>query len=209
MTIRKEKRVANSEESKHASAEDFLQIFFDDLDALYRLSFLLTGDHEKAEQCFVAGVEDSVNASRVFKEWARTWAKRTIIQSALRAVQPRPRQHADSSLPGRAVNINDLRNIPDRDVAFSTVLALEDFERFVFVITVLEGDSEHDCALLLNSSIGDVRNARIRATEQLAAAESSPIVASRGSTDMHLNYLNHGAILPDVDLTIFEPHQRS
>jgi len=182
MTIRKEKRVANSEESKHASAEDIRQIFSDDVDALYQLSFLLTGDHEKAEQCFVAGVEDSVNANRVFKKWARTWAKRTIIQSALRALQPRPRQHADSSLPGHAVNIHGLRNIPDRDVALSTVLALEEFERFVFVLTVLEGYSEHDCALLLNSSIGDVRNARIRATEQLAAAESRPIVASHGST---------------------------
>ncbi len=181
MTIRKEKRVANSEEGKHASAEDFRQIFSDDVDALYRLSFLLTGDHEKAEQCFVASVEDSVNAGRVFKEWARTWAKRTIIQSALRALQPRPRQYADSSLPGRAVNINDPRNIPDRDAALSTVLALEDFERFVFVLSVLEGYSEHDCALVLNSSIGDVRNARIRATEQLAA-ESRPIVASHGST---------------------------
>ncbi len=209
MTIHKEKRVTDSEESQHASAEDLRQVFSDDMDALYRLSFLLTGDHEKAEQCFVAGVEGSVNTNRVFKEWARTWAKRAIIQSALRALQPRPRQHTDSSLFGRAVNINGLRNIPDRDVALSTVLALEEFERFVFVLIVLEGYSEHDCALLLNSSIGDVRNARIRATEQLAAAESSPIVASHGSTDMHLNYLKHGAILPDVDLTIFDPHQRS
>ena len=96
--------------------------------------------------------------------------------------QPRPRQHADSSLPGRAVNINDLRNIPDRDVALGTVLALEDFERFVFDITVLEEYSEHECALLFTSSIGDVRNARIRATERMAAAESSPIAASHGST---------------------------
>jgi hypothetical protein len=25
--------------------------------------------------------------------------------------------------------------------------------------------------------------------------------------DMHLNYLEHGAMLPELDLTIFEPHQ--
>ena len=59
MTICKEERVANSEESKYASTEDFRKAFSDDIDALYRLSFLLTGDHEKAEQCFFAGVEDS------------------------------------------------------------------------------------------------------------------------------------------------------
>lgn len=85
-------------------------------------------------------------------------------------------------MPGRAVNINDLRNISNRDVALGTVLALEDFERFVFDITVLEEYSEHECALLFTSSIGDVRNARIRATERMAAAESSPIVASHGPT---------------------------
>ena len=25
--------------------------------------------------------------------------------------------------------------------------------------------------------------------------------------DLHLNYLRHGAMLPDLDLTIFEPHR--
>lgn len=35
----------------------------------------------------------------------------------------------------------------------STVSTLDDFERFVFVMTVLEGYSEHEHALLLNCSI--------------------------------------------------------
>jgi hypothetical protein len=88
-----------------------------------------------------------------------------------------------SSLPAHTAEIGArLPSIPDRDLAISSVFALEDFERFVFVITVLERYSEHRCALLLSSSIRDVRNARIRATEQIAVGESSPIVAFHTST---------------------------
>ena len=54
-------------------------------------SLLLTGDRDKAEECFVAGVGESTKAYRVFKEWARSWARRTIIQSAIRLIAPRQR----------------------------------------------------------------------------------------------------------------------
>ena len=182
----------NSDKDKanpYVTGEHFRKVFAEDRADLYRLSLLLTGDHEAAEQCFIAGLEDSVNTSRVFKEWAHTWAKRTILQSAIRALKPRPRQHAMSSLPEHVVEIGvSRRNIPERDSAISSVLALEDFERFVFVITVLEGHSEHECALLLNSSFRDVRNARIRATERIAPAESSPIAASYQSTQRQVDY---------------------
>jgi hypothetical protein len=67
-------------------------------------------------------------------------------------------------------------------------LALEDFERFVFVITVLERRSEHECALLLNSSLRDVRTARIRAMEHIATAEISPTVAANSSTGAPMDY---------------------
>jgi DNA-directed RNA polymerase specialized sigma24 family protein len=167
----------------YVTSEYFRKVFVEDMDDLYQLSFLLTGgDHQKAEQCFIAGLEDSINTNGVFKEWARTWAKRTIIENAIRALEPRPQQHAMSSLPAHTAEIGArLPSIPDRDLAIRCVLALEDFERFVFVITVLERYSEHRCALLLSSSIRDVRNARIRATEHIAAAESRPIVAFHSS----------------------------
>ena len=97
MTFFKRKRVANSEASKYAGAEDFRQVFGADRNMLHRLALLLTGDEEKAEQCFVAGLEDSVNTNGVFKEWARTWAKRVIIQNAISVLKPGPGQHAASS----------------------------------------------------------------------------------------------------------------
>jgi hypothetical protein len=54
------------------------------LGSLYLLSLLLTGSHEKAEACFVEGIGESTKENHVFKEWARSWARRTIIQSAIR-----------------------------------------------------------------------------------------------------------------------------
>jgi DNA-directed RNA polymerase specialized sigma24 family protein len=184
MTFFKRKRDAHSGANKYAGTEDFRQVFSGDRDVLHRLALLLTGDEEKAERCLVAGLEDSVNTNQVFKEWALTWAKRTILQNAIRVLKPGPRHHAMSSLPEQFVDTKG--NLPS-DPAISSVLTLEDFERFVFVITVLEGRSEHECALLLNSSIRDVRNARIRAMEHVALAERSATVTV-SSTGEQMDY---------------------
>src|SRR4029077_19742039 len=75
----------------YASTADFERIFTEDMSGLYLLSLLLTGDRDRAEECFVAGVGESVKGNRVFKEWARSWARRTIIQSAIRLSVPRQR----------------------------------------------------------------------------------------------------------------------
>jgi len=181
MTLFKRKRVANSEAGDYASAEDFRRAFSDERDALARLLFLLTGDQETTEQCLVAGLEDSVkNTDRVFKEWAGTWVKRAIIQKAIFLLKPRPPQHAMSSTLEHAAEIEvTLPSISDRDLAKRSALVLDNFERFVFVITVLEGYSEHHCALLLYASLQDVRNARIRAIEHIATAQSSPMLLPR------------------------------
>jgi DNA-directed RNA polymerase specialized sigma24 family protein len=48
------------------------------------------------------------------------------------------------------------------------VLGLADFERFVFVLCVLERYREHECALLLGCSASEVREARSQAIQELA-----------------------------------------
>ena len=47
------------------------------------------------------------------------------------------------------------------------VLRLEDFERFVFIMSVLEHYSAHDCALLLDCPAREIREARTRALKEL------------------------------------------
>src|SRR5262249_39807401 len=134
-------------------------------DELYQLSFLLTADHHKAEQCFVAGFEEAVKENHVFKEWARSWAKRAIIQNAIRELKPRPPATAYSLAPSPYVD--PLPSDQGRHFEVDDVLALSDFERFVFVMSVLELYSEHDCSLLLRCSPREIREARLRAITQV------------------------------------------
>ena len=49
--------ISASSEKLYATREDFRKILDEDLDRLYQLSFLLTGDRQSAENCFVAGIE--------------------------------------------------------------------------------------------------------------------------------------------------------
>lgn len=49
---------------------------------------MLTANHKKAEQCFVAGIDECVNDNSVFREWAHSWTKCAIIRQAVRMVAP-------------------------------------------------------------------------------------------------------------------------
>ena len=154
----------------YATAEDFGCVFAEGVDELYQLSFLLVADHHKAEQDFVAGLEDSLKENHVFKEWARSWAKRAIIQNAIREVKPRPLATSFSLAPPPYVVPRP--SYQGRHFEVDAILALEDFERFVFVMSVLDQYSEHECSLLLGCSQREIREARVRTLARLT--DSSP-----------------------------------
>jgi len=146
----------------YASSGDFCRIFYEETDSLYRLSFLLTADHEKAQQCLVSGLEDAVKGSPVFKEWARSWARRAIIQNAVRVINPRPTEEDAQS------SFNNGGKMPVAEQAeTAAILELGPFERFVYVMSVLERYSEQDCSVLLGCARRDVIAARIRALRQI------------------------------------------
>ena len=161
-------QVREHEGSLYASHEDFHTIFNEDLKELYQLSFLLTRDPAKAERCLVTGLEDCVSGNRVFRGWARSWAKRRIVQNAIRELKPRPTQ-SNSPLSGAMFSDMDQHSRgPGGHFEIDAVLRLADFDRFVFVMSVLEHYSEHDCALLLGCSARDIREGRTRALKELA-----------------------------------------
>jgi DNA-directed RNA polymerase specialized sigma24 family protein len=168
MSYQRQIRTERGSANEYATLEDFCRAFTENLDGLYQLSYLLTGDAAKAQQCFVAGFEDSVKSNNVFKDWAHSWAKRAIIKNAIRALRPQAAD-SDSSLPASVISEkNKLRIIRDGHLEIDSVLALEDFERFVFIMTVLERYSDHDSALLIGCSIAEIRAARICALEEIA-----------------------------------------
>jgi hypothetical protein len=169
----------------YASSDDFHRIFYEENDSLYRLSFLLTADREKAERCFVSGLEESVNGSPVFKEWAHSWARRAIIQNAVRLINPRPtEEHAPSSFDSDGTTVAvDLAET-------AAVLQLEPFERFVYVMSVLERYSDLDCSVLLGCARRDVITARIRAFQQIEM--QSTFASSAGVNGETLNRASTG-----------------
>lgn len=164
-------QVRKNEVSQYATSQDFCCVFSDHIGDLYQLSFLLTADHDKAEECFVVGLEDCVKANRVFREWVHSWAKRTIIEKAIRTLQPHPDNGVSSVRSGAFPKSR--RTIRDEHFELDHILGLEQFDRFVFVMSVLEHYSEHDCALLLGCSLQDIQRSRIQALEQLVRDRTS------------------------------------
>jgi hypothetical protein len=129
-----------NEPKPYAIHEEFIKLCHEDMNGLYQLSFLLSGDHEKAENCLVAGIEDCVKENRVFPEWARSWAKRIIVEDAIRELKPRP--SLPSSSPSATVlSRNERSSGSGGHFDLETVSGLGDFERFVFVMSVLENYS--------------------------------------------------------------------
>jgi hypothetical protein len=161
-------QVRQKEGNVYASHEDFHTIFNEDLKELYQLSFLLTSDPAKAERCLVSGLEDCVSGNPVFREWARSWAKRAIVQNAIRELKPRPSQSNSALSRATSYNMDEHSRGPGRHFDIEAVLQLAAFDRFVFVMSALEHYSEHDCALLLGCSVRDIREGRTRALKELA-----------------------------------------
>ena len=154
--------------AQYATTEDFRRLFLEQIDNLYQLSLLLTADQSKAEQCFVDGLQEALDSNNIFRDWAGSWAKVVIIKNAIRVIQSRgwePRPRLTMSKP------NELAD--DESSTLGPLLALGNFDRFVFVMTVLETYTDHDCAVLLDCSLADVRNGRVRALELIGHSVSA------------------------------------
>ena len=167
------KQKAIERATEYATCKDFRQIFTEDMVGLHRLAFLLTADHAKADQCFVAGLEDSIHGNPVFRQWARAWSKRAIIQSAIKAVGP---------MPGRLGAIPETadahwQNGDDVESIAAVVASWEPFERFVFVMAVLEGYGLRECAAMLACPVQDVIAAKSLAMQRLASQSATEVLS--------------------------------
>jgi DNA-directed RNA polymerase specialized sigma24 family protein len=160
------KEIVNS--GAYASSADFERIFTEDMSGFYLLSLLLMGDRDRAEECFVAAVGEATKGNRVFKEWARSWARRTLVQIAIRLIAPRRHSGGTTRNP---VSPRGLNYVPlGLEAEVGEILELAPFERFVFVMSVLERYSAHDCSLLLGCLRRDVVAALARALQHLGSS---------------------------------------
>jgi hypothetical protein len=113
----------------------------------------------------VAGLADCVDGNSVFKEWANAWTRDIIVRNAIRIVRPHLRPAAPAASASHFANEDNSPTIPLQDAPFASVLALDDFERFVYVLCVLERYPDESCAVLLGTSTEEVT--RIRALQHL------------------------------------------
>ena len=155
------RKLAKQYPSPYATKADFCHIFDKDMNRLYRLSLLLTGNETIAEQCFVGGLHLAQEGNPVFKEWAESWARRTIILNAIRMIRPRPSAETSESF-GR---VGEDRATKRAELA--EIVNLPVFERFALVMSALEGYSDYECALHLGCTRAHVTAARTRALERI------------------------------------------
>ena len=164
------KNIDRSTAADYASQSDFCRIFTEDMSKLYLLSFLLTADSEKAERCFASALNDCGNSTRVFREWARSWARRAVIQNAIRMAGPGLQsERGERRVDARAAVIPGIERL-------AAVAGLKVFERFVYVMSVLERYPDQDCAVLLRCRRQQVVDARLRALQHLAIPGKSGFV---------------------------------
>jgi hypothetical protein len=167
------------------------------MSGLYLLAFLLAGSRDGAEICFVNGVTESVKGYRVFKEWARSWARRTIILSAIRLFEPRRSLETAKPDPATARTIDKLPLESQKEV--SAILQLPSFERFVFVMSALERYPERECSILLGCAPREVTAAKTRALRQMGTLM---MLREDGSAAEHEISAPHETPATAIELTI-------
>jgi hypothetical protein len=150
--------------TRYASATDYYRIFVEEMESLYFLAYLLTADSDMAEQCFVGGLRECTNRTGVSMERARNWARRAIVKHAIQMIGPAPEEGANGPIAASK------SASPGANNPFAFIISLCAFERFVFVMSVLEGQPDEDCQSLLRCSRQEVMTARKDALRLFGAA---------------------------------------
>jgi hypothetical protein len=146
---------------------DFLSTFNEEMRSLYLLSFLLTADHDKAERCLVSAMRECVAGIGVFTDWARSWTREAVLKHAIQMIKPEP-EHTDYvSFTSLKRSTTPLENNP-----FAGILSLDAFERFIFIMTILEERSDEECAIFLRCSRRDVMIARLLALKRQSSIDA-------------------------------------
>jgi hypothetical protein len=153
-----QKREIANLRANYATPADFCKVLESDMKSLYLLAFLLTANHKHAEQCFMSTVDAAFKEQAVFKQWARSWGKRSLIKNAIQIVSP---------ASGRSTGKRDLWSVEPHEMAgndeIDAVTRLAPLERFIFVMSILERYSAWECSLLLGCDMKKVVQVRMRA----------------------------------------------
>jgi len=153
---------------EYPGAIDYADIFIDQMNCLYLLSFLVTADMQVAERCFSKALEEHVENTCGFMDWAKHDGRRAVLRHAVQLIRPVQKQAYSCSFHWNVRPLVSAAHQP-----FAAITSLSSFERFVFVMSVIEGLSQDECAALLNCGVEDVIIGRELAREIIAAEDIS------------------------------------
>src|ERR1700736_2386641 len=91
-------RFVEERATPYPTVADFLRAFNEEMHSLYLLAFLLTADHDKAEQCLACAMGECVEWIGVFTDWAHSWSRRAVLKRAIQMIMPVPEQTDNVSI---------------------------------------------------------------------------------------------------------------
>ncbi|MBV8672517.1 MAG: hypothetical protein JOZ33_03700 [Acidobacteriaceae bacterium] len=142
----------NSPEKR--SPAEYWELISGEMNVLYVLSFLLTADKEKAERCLEQALDEFIEGTDDFIDWARTRGRDAVLEHAFVTVKPAPLKGEDE------MDFSDGLFSSPREHLFGAIAGLPAFERFVFVMTTIYGKSDPECAKFLGAARWKVAVAR-------------------------------------------------
>ncbi len=137
--------------------------------SLFRTAYLLTGDHQRAEDLV------QTTLVKVYQRWSRVsameqpaaYARRILVNQASSRRWWRSSRELGVPVPERGSDVHDDRVATSRTV-WNAVLALPPRQRAVVVLRYYEDLSEHEIAEVLGMAPGTVKSTAHAANRRLA-----------------------------------------
>lgn len=151
------------------TVQDKCQFLISHMEHYYSLALLLTASEEDAERCFISGLDSwskaQMNLAPMSAEVAHGCIRRALVACALRICDPDLGRVAKES---GSNTVSD--NMPaDWSPWVVAITRLDPFERYVFVLSVLESYSDKECSDLLHCRPEEIAESRIRALSLVAS----------------------------------------
>jgi hypothetical protein len=175
-----------SGKSEYASKEEFARVFESELAGLQKLALLLTANSEAAKRCLIGAFRECITRNLVARGWVLSWARRMVISNAITVVIGPEGQSFDNTNDDadNALVSFSADDLLGPNAGTESICDLPEFERFVFVICVLEHYSIHDCALLLGKSPREVNDVRNRVSIQVGQIDELGKSSERSSDEL-------------------------
>jgi len=139
------------------------------------LAFLLTDSHDLSVEIAVETVEAVDDSNPYFSTWMSSWARRLVIAKALAKVRDdvaASARRTESMRPGKMPAIpQDWKLDPHATKAQiqEALLAIDLFPRAALLLSMFEGMSVHDAAVLLDAQPDLVKKGRAIALRELTS----------------------------------------